>query len=402
MRPKEWLRSLRGRVLALPLGAVSQASDAMLRLAAAISGKTRNIETLRIDRRQVRRLEERLNTMEHREKTGHPAEGLERLVEAIRLRSLQENRNNITRTAAYLAYFLRRPEVHWAFLAHMVSRNGGWNMTDLQGESLPKLLGRAAREKLFAALETANAAIFGDAYPQLLLYEESVRCGKPLFFLLPCFRVSAFMQAVWEIFWEERSSELLTMGLIVNEQHVAERQVVAHGRVQRETLGSLAFHVQAALQLNQVILPFASETGEIRLAGGAMENFNNVKERIEFGKTLYAALWGIPEVSRGAMSFAQSTPHTASRSDYWPEQFTAEGNAALPGAPRRLYSPHLEDAWPDFPLPEQPPQDWFRNAKEACRYLTDVKPPFPYEMSGKHLYWLKTIQLAASAAALVK
>ncbi|MFS0840108.1 DUF2515 family protein [Paenibacillus sp. 1P03SA] len=89
-----------------------------------------------------------------------------RLVERIRLETQRRNRNNVTRTRAYWNLYEQHPELHWALLAHMVSRNGGWNMTDLEGEFLPSLLKRPAREALFAFLERANVLIFGDAYPQ--------------------------------------------------------------------------------------------------------------------------------------------------------------------------------------------------------------------------------------------
>ena len=48
--------------------------------------------------------------------------------------------NNITRTKAYFDIYQKYPEIHWAFLGHMVSRNGGWNMTDLKGDFLTRLL----------------------------------------------------------------------------------------------------------------------------------------------------------------------------------------------------------------------------------------------------------------------
>lgn len=59
-----------------------------------------------------------------------------RLVQQITARTKEKNENNVTRTAAYLDFYKRHPEIHWAFLGHMVSRNGGWNMTDLKGELL--------------------------------------------------------------------------------------------------------------------------------------------------------------------------------------------------------------------------------------------------------------------------
>ena len=46
------------------------------------------------------------------------------------------NKNNLNRTNAYLTFYHQHPEIHWAFLAHMVSRNGGYNMTDLKSPLL--------------------------------------------------------------------------------------------------------------------------------------------------------------------------------------------------------------------------------------------------------------------------
>ncbi len=43
------------------------------------------------------------------------------------------NMDNISRTECYQEYYVRNSEIRWAFLASMVSRNAGWNMTDLEG-----------------------------------------------------------------------------------------------------------------------------------------------------------------------------------------------------------------------------------------------------------------------------
>ena len=59
------------------------------------------------------------------------------------------NKNNVTRTQAYLNFYLRHPEIHWALLGHLVSRNGGWNMTDLKGELLSNLLSGKEQQAFF-------------------------------------------------------------------------------------------------------------------------------------------------------------------------------------------------------------------------------------------------------------
>jgi len=341
-----------------------------------------------------------------------PATGLDaetaRLIERIRVETRERNRDNVTRTNAYRECYVRCPEVHWAFLAHMVSRNGGWSMTDLQGELLPRLLGASTRRRMFDMLEDANSFIFGDAFPQLLLYEESRKQGRPLFALLPAFGVSRFMRPVWERFWETRDSALLTTALIVNEQHYIEGRVVQDPAVQEHVLSSLPFQAQSALQLNQVFLPYGGRDGEgrQRLAGLILERFGDLKERIAVGKTLYALLFGVPE------AFAAKTPHTGSRADYWPELFAPlrrsppgaayearlDGAKLLPGA-EPFYSPRLAAAWKTRPLREPERYDWFRDANEACAYLTDATAKPPFEMGAEACYGLNKIELAVLAKA---
>ena len=71
------------------------------------------------------------------------------LLQQIKEKTNLLNINNITRTQAYWDYYLRHPEIHWALLAHMVSRNAGWNMTDLKGTLLPRLLTEKERISFF-------------------------------------------------------------------------------------------------------------------------------------------------------------------------------------------------------------------------------------------------------------
>ncbi|WP_253263926.1 DUF2515 family protein [Geobacillus sp. BMUD] len=82
------------------------------------------------------------------------------IVAAIRRKTAEHNRNNVTRTAAYLTFFERHREIHWAFLAHLVSRNGGWNMTDLRGGLLPFLLPEQIVAPLFFVFGTRQCPHF--------------------------------------------------------------------------------------------------------------------------------------------------------------------------------------------------------------------------------------------------
>jgi len=85
------------------------------------------------------------------------------------------NKNNVTRTMAYLHFYSQYPEIHWSFLGHMVSRNAGWNMTDLKGDLLARLLSEKEHQQYFDFIERGNWIIFQDAFPQLLLYEQSLK-----------------------------------------------------------------------------------------------------------------------------------------------------------------------------------------------------------------------------------
>lgn len=100
------------------------------------------------------------------------------LIEKIRECTEELNKNNMTRTNNYLDFYIRHQEIHWALLGHLVSRNGGWNMTDLQGELLSNLLSEQERQDFFSFLERGNWLIFQDIYPQFLLYEESLKRNK--------------------------------------------------------------------------------------------------------------------------------------------------------------------------------------------------------------------------------
>lgn len=334
----------------------------------------------------------------------------ESVIDRILAETARLNRNNVTRTEAYRQMYKRHPELHWAMLAHLVSRNGGWNMTDLEGEWLPHLLPGSKRKDVFMMLEHANAFIFGDAYPQLLLYEESVHAQRPLFHLLPAFGVTRFMRPVWEQFWRRRDSVPLTVALIVNEQHYIEHRVVQSDYFRRNVIDTFFFGMQSLLQLNAVMFPYHSGS-ELRLAGLIMEHFDDLSERIEFGKALYAILFGVPRVREGVLAFADKGRHTGSRVDYAPQLFARVrrdppsalykerllGGKLLPGA-APIYSPGLGDAWADQLLEAAEPGDWFRSTADIAPYFRKLKLPRSFELTNEYGLLLNKIELAVLAA----
>ncbi|MEK0315393.1 DUF2515 family protein [Cohnella sp. 56] len=340
--------------------------------------------------------------------SSHLDESNAALVASLRAETEALNRNNVTRTAAYLDIYRTHPELHWALLAHLVSRNGGWNMTDLQGAWLPRLLPQHDRAKLFGMLESCNALIFRDAYPQLRLYEESRRAGRSRFALLSAFGVSAFMKPFWERFWIERDPAALTVALIVNEQHVIERRIVQDPAYKNSVLGSAAFKSMRPLQLQQVVVPMggvlpARDAGPAAvLAGRVLESFASVDERIAFGKSLYAMLFAYPKVLGGALAFAETVAHTGSRADYWPDRFRPGGEEAQPerrdgGTAGRLWhSPRLEQAWPDRPLGPVDETDWLSDLS-VLRHFRRLRPPLVFVMTHEHEYGQRKLEAAAAA-----
>ncbi|WP_337098776.1 DUF2515 domain-containing protein [Paenibacillus sp. YIM B09110] len=419
--------SLLGRLLALPRAAVAYAvgkwkamsvSEQMIAEASPLLLSPAAISRLTA---AWRRLEEDAETPPLHASESWTAEELA-LISQIRTETDKCNRNNVTRTEAYRTVYFRTPALHWALLAHLVSRNGGWNMTDLQGEWLPYLLRDDQREELFSFLERANALIFQDAYPQLLLYERSLREGRSLFHLLPAFDVSVFMTPVWRQFWKERDPVPLTVALIVNEQHYIEQRVIQNAHFKEKVLQTLFFGLQSVLQLNGVVFPYGSggnsaadgdcstEAGT-QLAGIIIERFENVEERVEFGKQLYAMLFGIAPVLHGARCFAAAVKHTGSRADFAPQLYVRIrqlppqrvykekliGGALKPGA-KPLYSPELPSAWGDRPVDPAEKGDWFHSADQVLYYFSKLPLPPVFELTNEYGLILNKIELAVLAA----
>jgi hypothetical protein len=300
------------------------------------------------------------------------------LVSDIRHTTAKANRNNVTRTAAYLDFYRKHPEIHWALLAHLVSRNGGWNMTDLRGEWLPRLLSAEEAEAFFAFLERCNWLIFHDAYAQLLLYEKMKETSHDLTALLPQLGVSRFMVPIWRDFLHSKNSQRLTWALIINEQQYIHQRVVQQTFYRQTVLDSFAFQAQSVLSLNQVLFPYRQHPADsrVRLVGIAVHNFPSVEQRIEIGKTLYNLLYSNEERFAKIRDWACRIRHTGSRSDYWPHLFSPvkqapdeskyqeriTGAELLPGRPK-LYSPRLTSAWRDAVHPPADGTDWFVDEK---------------------------------------
>jgi len=296
-----------------------------------------------------------------------------RLIQAIEENTKKWNRNNVTRTEAYFQVYSKHPEIHWAFLGHMVSRNGGWNMTDLKGEWMTKLLTEEEQNAFFSFLERGNWLIFQDIYPQFLLYEECLRRNKNLFHLLPFLGVSSFMEIMWTYFWGKRDPYPLAIALIINEQNYLEKRVIQNHRFKKAVLNTVGFKLYDFLRFNHILLPYYDGNHDnVSLVGETSTHFTSLHQRILLGKKLYEQLFVNKKVLEGAYLWAKDHPHTGSRKDYWPHLFN-DINESLPrglykrrikdcmlmdGA-KRIYSPSLKFAWSDVEHSEAEGGDWF-------------------------------------------
>lgn len=266
------------------------------------------------------------------------------IIRNIKKKTEIANVDNISRTQSYQEYYLRNSEIRWAFLASMVSRNAGWNMTDLEGRYYATVLPETVKKHLFLLYEQANWIIFLDAFPQLLLYEESKKRRAPLFHLLQYFSVSIFMEKEWLLFWERRDMNRLMTALIINEQNKIQKPVIENTYFKKHVFHTALFKVQERFHISAVIFP----TIEGRMYGFSVYQFETLKQRIELGKKLAWLLFH-PIYNGSFYKFALQTTHTGSREDY--EVYAQET--------RKSYTPTLRDIYPVILHEEIKMRDWF-------------------------------------------
>lgn len=276
------------------------------------------------------------------------------IINRIRQEEFKGNKDNISRTKCYQRFFLQNPEIAWSFLASMVSRNTGWNMSDLFGEIIPEILDEETRKRLFLTLERGNWLIFKDAYPQLLLYQYSKKLQRPMFHLLGHFFVSNFMQSEWRHFWENGDRKRLLYALIVNEQHVIQQSVVSHPFYKSKIFQSAFFAFHEFLHFNCIVFP--TMNGE--LYGESVVQFKKVWKRIDLGKRLSSILFD-EDLYPHFLYFAVNTEPTGSRLDY--ERYAY--------ASRKRKSPFIRAVSPIIEHNERPVEDWSLKAPPKLGWM---------------------------------
>ncbi|MGD6847603.1 DUF2515 family protein [Rossellomorea aquimaris] len=297
------------------------------------------------------------------------------LYERIMMKVKDANLNNVTRTACYIDFFKKHPEIHWSFLAHMVSRNAGYHMTDLRNNLLSHVLSKKGQNAFFSFLELCNAAIFQDAYPQLLLYEQWKRTGHASFHLLKKFNVSIFMKSIWNDYLTTGNEQVLTIGLIMNEQHMIQKRILT-GMKKSIGVEEWLFLLQDRLEFASILFPYGKHS-PFSLAGLSLSHFEQVNRRILFGKKLYGILFH-RSVFPSSYSYAIHHSHSGSRADYWPHIYSKEDKKT------RLYSPTLSSAWDNMPSFTISPSDWFADQPiEVMAPLMTMVIPDRFSMTKK-------------------
>jgi hypothetical protein len=228
------------------------------------------------------------------------------------LRELDErNRDNVSRTESYLelyAYTRKNPpELPWVLMAHLVSRNAGYLMSDLAGRRERNPDQAPAIEQLFLFLERANYLIFYDAWFHMLTW---MLGGSNA---IPDGRVAKFMRSAWSRY-EDRTrgsapspevERALVLDLVTNEQNYIEHRVVHSPRFEMG-LEMIRF-VENSGREKPITLPLTS--AEIKVGG-----FEHLDRRIRTGERIFDQVLAQEPLRSEIFTWAIAHPHTGNRS----------------------------------------------------------------------------------------
>jgi len=229
----------------------------------------------------------------------------------------ERNRDNVSRTHSYLELYAhtraRGPDLPWLLMAHLVSRNAGYMMTDLaralDRDETPEPM-RPAIENLMALLERANFLIFYDAWFHVLHH----LLGRSS--ALPPGRTPAFVRAAW-LRYEQALGETggvdaaleraLVLDLVHNEQHFIERRVVHNPRFGP---GQQAL---AMIEGSGREKPMTFPLDDVELRVG---RFADLDRRIATGAEIFDAVLADRSRREAAYAWARDHPHTGAREVY--------------------------------------------------------------------------------------
>lgn len=220
----------------------------------------------------------------------------------------ERNRDNLTRTDSYLELYAwtraHGCELPWVLMAHLVSRNAGYQMSDL-GRHLARGADPVQSEAvrwLFVLLERANFLIFWDAWYHVL----HALAGRASSLTSP--RTSRFMIDAWARHEREGGERPLVVDLVTNEQNLIERRVVHNpALVQGRRLIELIEAGRREQPLN-----FPVPDAPLITVGG----FSHLDRRITAGIRIYDEVIADRGRRDALFEWAVAHPHTGSRAVY--------------------------------------------------------------------------------------
>jgi hypothetical protein len=344
------------------------------------------------------------------------------------------NDTNPQRTDYYDRYWTANPEIPWSLLANLVSRNAGYQMSDLARFSaklavagsltviLPIpgtiLLGLAQIKALWAFLELGNFLIFRDVCPALEGWVHAKRRPEHtdrIFDMLlePEFDLDPFAVEQWKSFARlgdgrtQADIQKHCFALIANEQNQIEDRLV---RGVGSYLGELAsttsvlVRLYGALGLTRLGFPLGSPAADAtadKLAIYQVGDFISLDARINTGRDLFVGLLDTATRRDRVHAWVRANRlHSGSRADYNEPYYSTHrislsDRPTIPGVIDETYSPPLKGwqgekaAWYD-PVPR-------RTAALGTLYRTPVPLPVPVKARGQAVIdgWLAPLAAPA-------
>jgi len=255
----------------------------------------------------------------------------------------ERNADNVSRTASYLElYALTREmgqELPWVLMAHLVSRNSGYLMTDLavaiDRGNLP--FSRDALVEMFLFLERPNFLIFWDAWWHVAHH----LLGRPM----QEGRVPRFVREAWSRYCSappspERERDLV-LDLVTNEQNLIERRSVHAPRFEKAR--AIVRFADATAGERPIVLPVAR--AEIKVGG-----FLELEKRITAGRRIFDEALADPAQRDAIFAWAMAHPHTGSRA--------VHGGKATPTIHDAWPRERVRSVWPGVHEPPEPDPLW--------------------------------------------
>lgn len=218
----------------------------------------------------------------------------------------ERNRDNVSRTASYLELYAwtrdHGRELPWVLMAHLVSRNAGYQMSEiarhLARPGIEPYQAEALRW-LFVLLERGNFLIFWDAWWHVL-HALAGRAGA-----LSAPRTPRFMIDAWARHAAAPDERTLVLDLVTNEQNLIERRAVHHPDLAQ---GRLAIDLLEASGRERPLHFPAADAPPITVGG-----FRVLERRIAAGTRIFDEVVADGARRDAMFAWALAHPHTGSR-----------------------------------------------------------------------------------------